>query len=134
MELTYYEIERRLADNPGSSILYFARDTKLNREVVLRVLDPGGYFDHDRMQRIAQRTKAALALKHRNIATIYETWETPGKLFIATEYITGEPLRAGAELLSAAAVVGIAMEIADALIHAHGLGIVHGGIEHHDNT
>lgn len=126
MQFGQYRIERRLG---GEGALYLARDTERNLEVVLRVLGRG-FSDPERMQRIVQRTKAALALKHRNVATIYEIGEASGAWFVATEYVQGEPLHARTDgyPLSAADIGGMAIQVADALIHAHGRGIVHGDI------
>lgn len=137
MQLGQYWIERRLGGDLSPEVtrdrlvsgLYLARDTELNLEVVLRIL-PRGFSDPARMQRIVQRTNAAFALKHRNVATIYEIGAASGEWFVATEYVQGEPLhaRTGGYPLSAADIAGIAIQVADALIHAHGRGIVHGDI------
>jgi len=68
--------------------LYLARDTELDLEIALRIL-PRGFDDPARMQRILQRTRAALVLEHRNIASIYKVGAASGEWFVATEYAHG---------------------------------------------
>lgn len=149
MQLAQYWIEGLLKGDISPEVTrgrlvpgtYLARDTKLNRDVVLKILTmpPATtarirgslYWRPDRIQRILQKAKAALALKHRNVAAIYEIGENSGHWFVAMEYVRGEPLdpRIGGYPLSATDIAGIGIEVADALIDAHGRGIVHGDIK-----
>src|SRR5436190_15398114 len=77
----------------GMGEVYLAQDTKLGREVALKILSD--YFTHDpeRVRRFQQEARAASSLNHPNIITIYEIGQVTGRHFIATEYIDGETLR-----------------------------------------
>jgi serine/threonine protein kinase len=137
-QLGQYRIERRVGgDLPPevtggrlSAGLYLARDTEHDLRVALRILPRFEFNDPGRMQRIVQRTKAALTLKHRNVASIYNIGAASGEWFVATEYVHGKSLddRIAGYPLSAAEIAAIAIQVTDALVHAHGHGIVHGDI------
>ena len=106
--------------------VYLAHDPKLDRKVALKIL-PAELTDHDRSRRFVQEAKAASALNHPNILTIYEIDQIESEHFIATEFIEGETLRlriaAGRVDLVEALDVGI--QVASALCAAHSVGIVH---------
>ena len=73
--------------------VYLAEDTRLDRRVALKLL-PAAFTKHaDRVRRFIQEAKAASALNHPNIITIYEIGEADGKHFIAAEFIDGQTLR-----------------------------------------
>ena len=72
--------------------VYLAHDTKLDRKVALKMLREELAVDDERMRRFVQEAKAASALNHPNIITIYEIGEARNKHFIASEYIDGETL------------------------------------------
>src|SRR5437868_11704034 len=97
--------------------VYLARDTELDREVALKMLPEAFAADPGRMQRFVQEAKAASALKHPNVATIYEIGEAGGVRFLAMEYVEGETLdrKIGGRPLGAAEFADIAMQAADAL-------------------
>src|ERR671923_1634828 len=90
--LSHYRIVSRIGAG-GMGEVYLAQDTKLNRKVALKILPAEFAEKRHRMQRFVQEAKAASALNHPNIITIYEIDETDSDHFIATEFIDGLPLR-----------------------------------------
>jgi len=111
--------------------VYLAQDTNLNRPVALKVLPESVAANEQRMRRFIQEAKAASALNHPNILTIYEIDDSPVGEFIATEFIEGQSLR---ELmkqapLSASRVLDIATQTASALAAAHAAAIIHRDIK-----
>ncbi len=111
--------------------VFAARDEQLDREVALKVLLPEFCSDLERVRRFKMEAKAASALNHPNIITIYEINEDDGKLFIATELVDGSTVR---ELLdqgelTAGEAVRIAQSAAEALAVAHEAQIVHRDIK-----
>jgi eukaryotic-like serine/threonine-protein kinase len=129
-----YQIFALLGEG-GMGEVYRARDTRLGRQVALKLLSPHSTEDAQRVQRFRQEARAASALNHPNIITIHEIGEVEtaaGTLhFIATEFIEGHTLRAlirdgGMELGKA---LELAMQIASALSAAHTAGITHRDIK-----
>src|SRR6266550_643424 len=125
-KLGRYEIRSKIGAG-GMGEVYLAQDTKLDRKVALKILPAEVAAHPDRMKRFVQEAKAASALNHPNIITIYEIDETESGHFIATEFIDGETLR---ERESNAPLkwtesLDIASQIAGALSAAHAAGIVH---------
>ncbi|MEO6726485.1 MAG: serine/threonine-protein kinase, partial [Blastocatellia bacterium] len=115
----------------GMGEVYLARDTRLERKVALKFLPPQYTQDAERIRRFEREARAASALNHPNILTIYEIGEIGDKHFIVSEYIDGQTLR---ELLAKGRLpvkdeVRIAIQIADALSAAHEAGIVHRDIK-----
>ncbi len=111
--------------------VYLALDTKLDRKVALKILPADMAANPDRMRRFVQEAKAASALNHPNIITIYEIDETHSGHFIATEFVEGETLR---ERLRSAAmkldeVLDAGTQTASALSAAHAVGIIHRDIK-----
>jgi serine/threonine-protein kinase len=106
--------------------LYFAR-SDLGRDAVVRVLPR--FSDPEEMERILSTARTALVLNHPNIVTTYEVGAASGERFVAMEYVDGESLdrKRWAKLypLSAANIITIAIQVADALVYAHGCGILH---------
>jgi len=124
--LSHYEILEEISRG-GIGIVYKALDLKLNREVAFKVLPPELVSDPDRKRRFVQEAQAAAALKHPNIAHVYEIDEVDGVDFIAMELIEGEKLsdildRGG---LTTQRAIDIATEVAEGLAEAHSKGIVH---------
>ncbi|MEZ5360952.1 MAG: serine/threonine-protein kinase [Bryobacterales bacterium] len=111
----------------GMGSVYRARDTSLDRQVALKTLKAEAVEDSDRRRRFVQEAKAASALNHPNIVTIYEIDEREGVSYIAMELIQGETLdhRLAAGPLSLEHALRIAIPVADALAAAHAHGIVH---------
>src|SRR5688572_26465675 len=87
-----YEIRSWLGKG-GMGEVYLAQDTTLDRKVALKILREEAASNQERMQRFVQEAKAASALNHPNIITIYEIGTEPDAHFIATEFIDGETLR-----------------------------------------
>src|SRR5438309_3639929 len=124
--ISHYRILSKLGEG-GMGEVYLAQDSKLDRRVALKILPAEVAAHPDRMKRFVQEAKAASALNHPNIITIYEIDETESGHFIATEFIDGETLRER-ELkapLKLGQSLDIAAQIASALSAAHAAGIVH---------
>src|ERR1700730_13955893 len=124
-KLGRYEIRSKIGAG-GMGEVYLARDSKLDRKVALKILLAEVAADRNRMNRFVQEAKAASALNHPNILTIYEIDETDSGHFIATEFIDGQTLRQrmrGMPMLSD--VLDVSIQIAGALSAAHSAGIVH---------
>ncbi len=124
-----YRILRQLGSG-GMGEVYLAEDSRLSRKVALKFLPPGFVGDADRMRRFMREAKAASALNHPNIITVYEVSETP-TAFIATEFIDGQSLRqrlrAGPIPLPEA--LDIAVQLAGAVAVAHDASIIHRDIK-----
>src|SRR5438132_13217191 len=91
-KLGRYEIRSQLGAG-GMGEVFLAQDTKLDRKVALKILPADVAVHQDRMRRFVQEAKAASALNHPNIITIYEIEQIDSVNFIATEFIDGETLR-----------------------------------------
>ncbi len=120
-----------LLGSGGMGDVYLAEDTRLDRRVALKVLPPHLTTDQAQLGRFQQEARAASALNHPNIVTIYETNETNGTHYIATELIEGVTLRtmmARGELTLSESLE-IALQIASALNAAHSAGVVHRDIK-----
>jgi serine/threonine-protein kinase len=126
----HYEILGTLGKG-GMGEVYLAHDTKLSRRVALKFLPSSFIEDKDRLQRFEQEARAASALNHPNILTIHEIGEAVGETFIATEYVDGATLRhriiEGRMRISEG--LGIAEQVASALVAAHTEGIIHRDIK-----
>src|SRR3954462_7094414 len=128
-KLGRYEI-RSLIGAGGMGEVYLAEDAELGRSVAIKILPDELASDKSRVQRFIQEAKAASALNHPNILTIYEIGVTGETRYIATEFIDGETLRQRMEQgLSIADSLDIAIQIASALAAAHSAGIVHRDIK-----
>lgn len=111
----------------GMGAVYKARDTRLDRFVAIKVLPPERVADPDRERRFVQEAKAASALNHPHIVTIYDISSTGDTPFIAMEYVDGRTLAdaIGRRGLPMRELLRLAAQIADALAAAHAHGIVH---------
>jgi serine/threonine-protein kinase len=132
--LDHYEILSLLGKG-GMGEVYLAQDVKLRRHVALKLLPAEFTQSSERIRRFEHEAKAASALNHPNILTIYEIGAASTDIghthFIATEYIEGETLRERLtrERLSLQAALDIATQIASALSAAHEAGIIHRDIK-----
>ncbi|MFY9552048.1 MAG: protein kinase [Thermoanaerobaculia bacterium] len=121
-----YEIVAPLGAG-GMGEVYRARDTKLLRDVAIKVLPALTASDPDRRQRFEQEARSASALNHPNILTIYDIGGTDGTVYIAMELVEGKTLRelVAAEPLPTKKLLDAAVQIAEGLAKAHAAGIVH---------
>ena len=115
----------------GMGEVYLAQDRRLSRKVALKILPASFTRERDRLRRFEQEARAASALNHPNIITIYEILKVNSTHVIATEFVEGETLR---QQLSHASLtltesLHIAIQIADALAAAHAAGIIHRDIK-----
>ena len=128
-KLGRYEIRTQLGAG-GMGEVYLAEDTELDRTVAIKILPEALASDQQRLQRFVQEAKAASALNHPHILTIYEIGTIENSRFIATEFIDGETLRqrisAGMRLSD---ILEVAIQAASALGAAHAAGIVHRDIK-----
>ena len=124
--ISHYELLEKLGEG-GMGVVYKARDTHLDRLVAIKVLAPDKVADADRKRRFVQEARAASALNHPNIITIYDVDCEDGVDFIAMEYVPGKTLdqmigRNGLKLDDA---LNCCIQIASALGAAHSAGIIH---------
>src|SRR5207237_10392270 len=111
----------------GMGAVYKAHDEKLHRVVALKVLSAEAVAQEDRRRRFLQEARAASALNHPHILTVYEIGEMDGTPYMVMEHIEGETLRLkiAANTLSIRDALGIAIQVAGGLAKAHEHGIVH---------
>ena len=128
--LSHYRIVSKIGAG-GMGEVWLAEDTRLNRKVALKLLPAELSSDVDRLRRFVQEAKAASALNHPNILTIYEIGETDGTHYIATEYIEGETLRHHIQhsRRKLREMLDTIVQVASALSTAHQAGIIHRDIK-----
>src|SRR3989454_12629343 len=128
-KLGRYEI-RSLIGKGGMGEVYLAFDTELDRTVAIKILPEALASNQQRLQRFIQEAKAASALNHPHILTIYEIGIVGATRFIATEFIDGDTLRpritAGVKIVE---ILEISIQAGSALAAAHAAGIVHRDIK-----
>jgi eukaryotic-like serine/threonine-protein kinase len=124
----YNLLERLEPSGPGD--LYRARDTRVGRTVTIRVLPPGYPSDAAERARFFASAKSVIALSHPNVTTLYEAGDHDGRVFLAFEFLQGQPLRAemAGRPMNVRRAVELAIQIADGIAEAHGAGFIHGGL------
>jgi eukaryotic-like serine/threonine-protein kinase len=126
--ISHYKILEKLGEG-GMGVVYKAQDTKLDRFVALKFLPPHLSASEQDKARFIQEAKAASAINHPNICTIYSIDEHEGQIFIAMELVDGQTLQERNGSFSLKQAIEIGIQVAEGLAAAHEKGIVHRDIK-----
>ncbi len=124
--LSHYRIRERLGAG-GMGVVYRAEDQRLHRPVALKVLPPELVASEERRRSLLREARAGAAVVHPSVAAVHEVGEAEGTVFVAMELVEGETLqeRIAGRPLPLRAALGIAIEMADGLAHAHQAHVIH---------
>src|SRR5436190_2163040 len=133
--ISHYQLGEKLGEG-GMCVVFKAWDLKLNRHVALKFLSGSWADTAEQVTRFQQEAQAISALNHPNIATIYEIDEAEGQCFLALEYLPGGTLKMALDQLAAAGQqlsveqgLEYALQLTEAVAHAHSHGVIHRDIK-----
>src|SRR5204862_7419731 len=129
-QINQYKIIEKIGSG-GQGTVYKAKDTKLNRTVVIKVLPPELTQKTANFKRFEREAQLCSQLDHPNICTIYDFNEANGVYYIAMQWVDGKNVRqlVGGRPLELKSALSIAIQVTDALAYAHSNNIIHGDIK-----